>query len=160
MSVFFNDVSIVFILLGQHRKALELLQTEKSLEEESVMKTIKYLQKLGSESMGLILEFSEWVLNKEPEKGLKIFTEDLIEVENLPRPRILDTLLKDHPDLAIPYLEHVIHSWKDENPLFHNALVHQYREKILKDGPAHAEHTRHKLLTFLEKVSYQFNVKN
>ncbi|CAG9762236.1 unnamed protein product [Ceutorhynchus assimilis] len=147
----YNDLIILYQTKGQHRKALELLQTEKSLEEDSIKKTIKYLQKLGSENMGLVLEFSEWVLNKEPEKGLKIFTEDLVEVENLPRPRILDTLLKDHQNLAIPYLEHIIHNWKDQNPFFHNALIHQYREKILKDGPANSEHTRKKLLTFLEK---------
>lgn len=75
------------------------------------------------------------------------------EVEKLPRPRILDTLLKEHPDLAIPYLEHIIHNWKEENPLFHNALIHQYREKILKDGMASSEHTRRKLALFLEKVT-------
>ncbi|XP_050307701.1 vam6/Vps39-like protein isoform X3 [Anthonomus grandis grandis] len=147
----YNDLIILYQIKEQHRKALELLQTEKSLEEDSVEKTIKYLQKLGSEHMGLILEFSEWVLKKEPEKGLSIFTSE--EGESLSRPRVLDTLLKDHTDLAIPYLEHVIHSWKDENPLFHNALIHQYREKILKDGPEHSEHTRKKLLSFLKKSS-------
>lgn len=85
--------------------------------------------------------------------------EDITEVENLPRPRVLDTLLKSHPELAVPYLEHVIHTWKDENPFFHNALIHQYREKILKDGLAQAEHTRKKLLTFLEK-STQYTAEN
>ncbi|XP_066141377.1 vam6/Vps39-like protein [Euwallacea fornicatus] len=155
----YNDLIILYQTKGQHRKALELLQTEKSMEEESVEKTVKYLQKLGSENMALILQFSEWVLKKEPEKGLKIFTEDLPEVENLPRPRILDTLLKEHPDLAIPYLEHIIHNWKDDNPLFHNALIHQYREKITKDGPDNSEHTRKKLKSFLEK-STQYSAEN
>ncbi|KAL1489629.1 hypothetical protein ABEB36_013573 [Hypothenemus hampei] len=147
----YNDLIILYQTKGQHRKALELLQAEKSIEEESVEKTIKYLQKLGLENIGLILQFSEWVLKKEPEKGLKIFTEDFPEVENLPRPRILDYLLKEHPDLTIPYLEHIVHNWKDDNPLFHNALIHQYREKILKNGSANTEHTKKKLLTFLEK---------
>ncbi|KAH0999814.1 hypothetical protein HUJ04_013582 [Dendroctonus ponderosae] len=160
-----NDLIILYQIKGpknsisQHRKALELLQTEKSIEGESVEKTVKYLQKLGSENMGLILQFSDWVLKKEPEKGLKIFTEDLPEVEKLPRPRILDTLLKEHPHLAIPYLEHIIHNWKEENPLFHNALIHQYREKILKDGAANSEHTRRKLVSFLEKSS-QYTAEN
>lgn len=43
--------------------------------------------------------------------------------------------------------------WGDTNPLFHNALVHQYREKATntEEGPAAAEHTRKKLLEFLKK---------
>lgn len=67
-----NDLIILYQIKGQHRKALELLQTEKGIEGESVEKTVKYLQKLGSENMGLILQFSDWVLKKEPEKGLKV----------------------------------------------------------------------------------------
>lgn len=82
---------------------------------------------------------------------LQIFTEDLTEVESLPRPRILNTLMKEHPDLVIPYLEHVIHNWKDENSQFHNALIHYYREQVVKD-PAGSEHIRKKLVSFLEQV--------
>lgn len=36
-------------------------------------KTVRYLQKLGYENMALILEFAEWVLKKDPEKGLKVY---------------------------------------------------------------------------------------
>jgi tetratricopeptide (TPR) repeat protein len=82
---------------------------------------------------------------------LQIFTEDLAEVEALPRPRVLDFLLRSHASVVIPYLEHVVHVWVDTNPLFHNALVHQYREKAMSEGPAAAEHTRRKLLEFLKK---------
>lgn len=72
----------------------------------------------------------------------------------MPRPRILDFLLRSHASLVIPYLEHVVHLWGDKNPLFHNALVHQYREKALNEGPAATEHTRKKLLEFLKKSQY------
>lgn len=37
-------------------------------------------------------------------QGLKIFTEDITEVELLPRPQVLHHLLKTHKDIAIPYL--------------------------------------------------------
>lgn len=80
----------------------------------------------------------------------QIFTEDLGEVEVLPRPRVLDFLLRSHNSCVIPYLEHVVHTWKDTNPLFHNALIHQYREKVINNGPS-GQHTRKKLLEFLEK---------
>ncbi|KAF5302308.1 hypothetical protein FQA39_LY10347 [Lamprigera yunnana] len=139
-----NELIILYQTKGQHRRALELLQREKSVD-----KTITYLQHLGSENMGLILEFSDWVLKESPEEGLKIFAEDLIEVESLPRPRVLDCLLRSHPSLVIPYLEHVVHVWADTNPLFHNALVHQYREQAIGDSPI-AQHNQKKLLNFLE----------
>lgn len=72
-------------------------------------------------------------------------------MESLPRPRVLDFLLKSHASVVIPYLEHVVHVWEDTNPLFHNALIHQYREKILNEGVTSNEHTRKKLIQFLEK---------
>lgn len=140
-----NELIILYQTKGQHRRALELLQTEGSIE-----RTITYLQHLGSENMGLVLEFADWVLNANLEEGLKIFTEDMPEVEALPRPRVLDFLLRSHTSCVIPYLEHVVHTWNDKNPLFHNALIHQYREKILNNGATGA-HTRKKLLEFLEK---------
>lgn len=87
-------------------------------------------------------------------KKWQIFTEDLAEVEALPRPRVLDFLLRSHASLVIPYLEHVVHVWQDNNPLFHNALVHQYKEKVLNEGPAVAEHTRKKLLSFLKNSTH------
>lgn len=36
--------------------------------------------------------------------GLSIFTEDIPEVETLPRPKVLDYLLRHHKKLVVPYL--------------------------------------------------------
>lgn len=84
------------------------------------------------------------------------------EVEHLPRPKVLDYLLRCHKDLVITYLEHVVHVWEDNNPLFHNVLVHQYKEKCLAAltptaTPAEKEnvqHIRQKLQQFLEKSQH------
>lgn len=84
------------------------------------------------------------------------------EVEHLPRPKILDYLLRFHKDLVIQYLEHVVHLWEDTNPLFHNVLIHQYKEKCLTSMNANAtpaekeasQHIRQKLQQFLEKSIY------
>ncbi|XP_072391352.1 vam6/Vps39-like protein [Diabrotica undecimpunctata] len=149
-----NELIILYQTKGQHRRALELLQSEGSIE-----RIVGYLQHLGSENMGLILDIADWVLNESPEEGLKIFTEDVAEVESFPRPRILDFLLKSHKSVVIPYLEHVVHIWKDTNPLFHNALIHQYREKLVAEGPTASEPTRKKLLQFLEN-SKQYTAEN
>lgn len=90
---------------------------------------------------------------------MKIFTEDIVEVENLSRPKVLDFLLREHKSLVIPYLEHVIHTWNETNSLFHDALISMYREKILEhksEGTTDEEvkHTKAKLLAFLEKSSH------
>ncbi|KAI4463656.1 cnh domain containing [Holotrichia oblita] len=130
---------------GHPRKALELLQSEGTID-----RNVSYLQKLGSDHIGLILEFADWVLKKAPEEGLKIFTEELPEVEQLPRPRVLDYLIRSHPSLVIPYAEHVVHTWNDTNPLFHNTLVHFYKEKALS-GDTSAVHAHKKLFDFLQK---------
>jgi hypothetical protein len=50
----------------------------------------------------------------------------------------------------------VIHVWEDSNPIFHNALVHQYRElsqQLLVTSPEEAQKIRSKLLHFLETSS-------
>jgi hypothetical protein len=117
--------------------------------------------KIGSNNIDIILQFSDWVLNKYPEEGLTIFTEDVAEVENLPRPKVLDFLIRNHKNLIIPYLEHVIHVWNDTNAICHNALIHQYRERLqqynsksmLADEQT-AQNTKTKLLEFLELSKY------
>jgi len=113
---------------------------------------------IGSNNIDIILQFSDWVLNKYPEEGLTIFTEDIAEVEHLPRPKVLDFLIRNHKNLIIPYVEHVIHVWNDTNAICHNALIHQYREKLQKYNTMSmqadeqtAQNTKTKLLEFLEQ---------
>jgi Vam6/Vps39-like protein vacuolar protein sorting-associated protein 39 len=76
-------------------------------------------------------------------------------VENLPRPKILDFLLREHDNLVIPYLEHLIRTWKDNNSLFHDALISMYRDKITTKKANITEeeyqHTKSKLIAFLEE---------
>ncbi|XP_011210738.2 vam6/Vps39-like protein [Bactrocera dorsalis] len=128
-----SELIILYQMNGKHKKALELLKAQASVEGSSLYgydRTIKYLQQLGSPQLSLIFEFCDWVLTEAPEEGLRIFTDNFIEVENLPRASVLDFLLSRHKALVIPYLEHVINIWKDNNTLLHNVLVKQYREKV------------------------------
>lgn len=130
-----SELIILYQTNGKHKKALELLKSQATKKGSSLYgseRTIRYLQQLGSSHLSLILEFSDWVLKEDPEQGLRIFTEDFIEVETLPRAQILDFLLSHHKSLVIPYLEHVINVWNDSNTLIHNVLIKQYREKIQK----------------------------
>lgn len=129
----FGELIILYQTKGQHKKALQVLQSQAKIPDSSLFglaKTIQYLQHLGTEHKHLIFEFAGWVLEAHPEDGLKIFTEDSPEVESLPRAEVLDFLLKQHKSLTITYLEHVIHVWNEKKPMFHNILIQEYREKI------------------------------
>ncbi|CAF4855845.1 unnamed protein product [Pieris macdunnoughi] len=156
-----SELIILYQTKGQHTKALQLLREQASQPDSSLKgyhRTKNYLQHLGAEHLNLIFKFSDWILKEHPEEGLKIFTEDIVEVENLPRPKVLDFLLREHDTLVIPYLEHVIHTWNDTHDLFHDALINMYREKIT-DKKANCteeelQHIKSKLVAFLEKSSH------
>lgn len=60
----------------------------------------------------------------------QIFTEDLTEVETLPRDKVLSFLREGFKELAVPYLEHIIHVWEETDPEFHNVLTQLYLEKV------------------------------
>ncbi|CAG4945545.1 unnamed protein product [Parnassius apollo] len=160
-----SELIILYQTKGQHTKALQLLREQAKQPDSSLKgyhRTKNYLQHLGADHINLIFKFSDWILEEHPEEGLKIFTEDIVEVENLPRPKVLDFLLREHKSLVTPYLEHVIHTWNDTNPIFHDALVNTYREKIMENSNKNGapttdeelQHTKSKLLAFLEKSSH------
>lgn len=157
----FGELIILFQTKGQHKRALTLLKTSNMFGFE---RTIQYLQQLGAEHKRLIFEFSEWILQEHPQEGLKIFTEDILEVENLPRADVLDFLLKSQKPLVIPYLEHIIDVWNEVKPLFHNILISQYKDKVFElqaDQSLSESHqkqmelkeTREKLINFLKSSS-------
>lgn len=129
------ELIILYKCKGHHRKALQLLQAEAETPNSSLAgheRTVQYLQHLGNENKQLIFEFAGWVLEKHPEDGLKIFTDDIAEIENLARAEVLDYLLKNHRQLVVQYLEHIVHVWNESKPIFHNILIQQYRERIDK----------------------------
>uniref|UniRef100_A0A671PEN1 Vam6/Vps39-like protein n=1 Tax=Sinocyclocheilus anshuiensis TaxID=1608454 RepID=A0A671PEN1_9TELE len=129
----YSELIILYEKKGLHQKALQVL-LDQSTKANSPLKgherTVQYLQRLGVENLGIIFEFSPWVLKICPEDGLKIFTEDLTEVETLPRDKVLNFLKEGFQELAIPYLEHIIHLWDETRPEFHNVLIQLYLEKV------------------------------
>ncbi|XP_029683915.1 vam6/Vps39-like protein isoform X2 [Takifugu rubripes] len=129
----YSELIILYEKKGLHRKALQVL-LDQSTKANSPLKgherTVQYLQRLGTENLGIIFEFSPWVLKICPEDGLKIFTEDLTEVENLPRDKVLHFLMEGFKELTIPYLEHIVSAWDDESPEFHNVLIQLYLERV------------------------------
>ncbi|EQB77553.1 hypothetical protein CB1_000386008 [Camelus ferus] len=129
----YSELIILYEKKGLHEKALQVL-VDQSKKANSPLKgherTVQYLQHLGTENLHLIFSYSVWVLRDFPEDGLKIFTEDLPEVESLPRDRVLGFLVENFKGLAIPYLEHIIHVWEETGSRFHNCLIQLYCEKV------------------------------
>uniref|UniRef100_A0A1A8PJ20 Vacuolar protein sorting 39 homolog n=1 Tax=Nothobranchius rachovii TaxID=451742 RepID=A0A1A8PJ20_9TELE len=174
----YSELIILYEKKGLHQKALQVL-LDQSTKANSPLKgherTVQYLQRLGAENLGIIFEFSPWVLKMCPEDGLKIFTEDLTEVETLPRDKVLQFLKEGFEELAIPYLEHIIYVWDEKGPEFHNVLIQLYLGRVqrlmkqylssLPEGvpavPAGQENGelgefRNKLLSFLDiSCSYE-----
>lgn len=132
----YNKLSELIILYdgkGKHKKALNLLKEQANIKDSVLYgpkRTIAYLQTLGESNLPLIFEFANWVLTEDPLEGLRIFTDELIAVESLPRAKVLDFLVSKHKGLVIPYLEHLINEWEDTNTLRHNALIKQYSEHV------------------------------
>ncbi|XP_037342949.1 vam6/Vps39-like protein [Pungitius pungitius] len=129
----YSELIILYEKKGLHQKALQVL-LDQSTKANSPLKgherTVQYLQRLGGENLGIIFEFSPWVLKICPEDGLKIFTEDLTEVETLPRDKVLNFLKEGFKELAVPYLEHIVYVWDDKGPEFHNVLIQLYLERV------------------------------
>lgn len=138
-----------------HRKALDLLQklsTDTSSPMAGVEPTIRYLQRLGQDHLGLILDFSTWVLKEDPDRGIEIFTDDIPEVETLARDRVVTHLEKQSSSLAIRYLEHIINELGDASPEFHTKLALDRIEQAKQGGADESA----KLLKFLEtSTQYQ-----
>ena len=128
----YEELIILFQTKGNHKKALDLLlrKAQKPGVWQGPSKTVEYLQRLGKENLPYIIDYSRWVLKGRPEYGLKIFTEDIPEVEGLPRDEVLAHIKQTAPELQIPYLEHVIHVFNEQSPELHNKLVDCYRERI------------------------------
>ncbi|XP_045614549.1 vam6/Vps39-like protein [Procambarus clarkii] len=156
---------------GLHQRALQLLIRHAKRADSSLCghhHTVTYLQHLGPQHIDLIFEYGGWVLKSYPEDGLKIFIGDKStsgEVDQLPRPKVLNFLKKTEKSLVIPYLEHVIEEWGDTTPLLHNELIHQYRDIVtapfqssdpsnVEEEKARREPVREKLLKFLNDSEY------
>lgn len=51
-------------------------------------------------------------------------------MEALPRDKVLNFLKEGFKELAVPYLEHIVHVWDEMGPEFHNVLIQLYLERV------------------------------
>uniref|UniRef100_A0A2R5L8B9 Putative vacuolar assembly/sorting n=1 Tax=Ornithodoros turicata TaxID=34597 RepID=A0A2R5L8B9_9ACAR len=124
-----SELIILYQQKGQHRKALELMFNEAKKTDSPLKgheRTVSYLRHLGRDHIDLIFEFSKWVLAEHPEDGLRIFTGDQREVGTLPPQAVSQFLIKEAPDLVMPYLENLIHVRGETAAMFHNTVLRNY----------------------------------
>ncbi|KAL9037863.1 MAG: hypothetical protein Q9214_005512 [Letrouitia sp. 1 TL-2023] len=146
----YNDLVDFFYGKRLHRQALELLkkfgEEDRKDEKEQIApqlagpeRTVAYLQSLPSEMIDLILQFAEWPLKTNSELGMEIFVADSENAETLPRQGVLEFLQRIDENLAVRYLEHIIHELNDSTPGFHQRLVEIYIEGLKSTGFATQE---------------------
>ncbi len=134
----YNDLVDFFHGKHLHRQALQLLQKFGQADGDNLsasqlagpQRTVAYLQNLQPEMLDLILEFSKWPLKTNPDLGMEVFLADTENAETLPRGKVLKFLEGIDRNLAIRYLEHIIHELNDTTPDFHQKLVESYIEHL------------------------------
>ena len=129
----YNDLIDFFYGKKLHREALELLErfgkdkpSEAAPQLAGPQRTVAYLQNLPPELIDLILQYSRWPLQKDPDLAMDVFLGDTENAETLDRQRVLDYLTGIDYSLAVRYLEHIIHELNDTTPSFHQRLVDVY----------------------------------
>ncbi|ETS80902.1 hypothetical protein PFICI_08431 [Pestalotiopsis fici W106-1] len=159
----YNELVEFFYGKKLHKEALTLLRRfgianeghdheEKKTLLRGTRRTIGYLQALPPELIDLILEFSEWVLRRDPDHGMDIFLADSENAETLPRDRVVEYLAAFDENLELRYLEHIIDELDDATPDFHNRVVELRIKKLQeqKEGDDSIGEASEKLVDFLK----------
>ncbi|KAJ1661036.1 Vacuolar morphogenesis protein 6 [Dispira simplex] len=124
----YQDLVDLYFGKALHRKALQLLArlaTQDSVMSSSTeglslpagsdrltgpQATIQYLQRLPFQHLDLILEYSQWVMQRDPELAIEVFIDENrppISYLKSPVDRIAQTLQKFGNEWAIQYLEFI-----------------------------------------------------
>lgn len=154
----YNDLVDFFYGKRLHRDALELLKRFGQAQADDIAvpqlrgpeRTVTYLQNLPPEMIDLILEFAEWPLRDNPHLGMEVFLADTENAETLPRDKVLRFLEEIDSQLAVQYLQHMIHELNDSTPEFHQRLISLYLDKLKSQTPTNIEEQNEALKRFLD----------
>ena len=147
----FNALASLYLSQQQPRKALDVwvrMGTGEFVEKDGkagggdgVEQTVELLRRTGDDAV--LWEFAEWVLLRDKEAGLRIFTSD-DRRQQLPHEKVLNYLKRVNGkrgrqrgdeegggDIVELYLEHIVMQGKIHDPVYHTQLVTTYLRKIL-----------------------------
>ncbi|KAJ3124851.1 Vam6/Vps39-like protein [Nowakowskiella sp. JEL0407] len=116
---------------GLHRRALQFMVDNEAIIPKPIPSLVSYIQRLPPTEMDMILEYSDFVIRKDPVNGIKIFTEEFDEISTETRKRIADFLDRISNDLTSEYLMHVILNLHEEDPELNERLIINYAAKII-----------------------------
>lgn len=132
-----RSLFILFESRKKHEMALDLLIEQSSRPDadpffdDATQQIVEYLQSLGNSNLPLILKYAKWVLAKDLEAGVQIFTSDETEMaRNLNRKTVVEFMKTECPEAMIPYLEHVIFKWEEPSSFFHETLLEYYVARV------------------------------
>ncbi|CAI2353097.1 unnamed protein product [Caenorhabditis sp. 36 PRJEB53466] len=132
-----RSLFILYESRKKHELALDLLIEQSTRADadpffhDAVEQIVEYLQSLGNSNLPLILKYAKWVLAKNLDAGVQIFTSDETEMaRNLNRKTVVEFLKSECPMALIPYLEHVIFKWDEPAPYFHETLLEYYVARV------------------------------
>lgn len=131
----FTCVGVLYDVHSQVKKALEVwakLGAGKLTEAgcDGVLPTVELLSKCDSQE--LVMAFSEWVLEKNPAEGVRIFAERSDETANLIDTKTVMSTLADLGAGAITrYLEYIIHQQGNTAQEYHTRLAQTYTQSAL-----------------------------
>ncbi|XP_053398739.1 vam6/Vps39-like protein [Mercenaria mercenaria] len=129
----YSELIILYEQQHMHEQALMVMKSQASASRSplsGIQPTIHKLQELGGDHLRLIFEYATWVMETDAHEGLKIFTEDMSTVRQLPRGHVASFVKNFGTEVTIEYLEHIIYQWGDTTEELHLALVDELRNKI------------------------------
>ncbi|KAK3103798.1 hypothetical protein FSP39_021971 [Pinctada imbricata] len=133
----YHALALLYKYHSDHDKALHIWQrlVNKEIEDEvfpGLNFVIEYLSNLNDHE--LVWKYIDWVLTKDPENGVKIFTErpqNELPSERL-RPETVIDYLHRFPKAVISYLEYLVFQKKLEKEKYHTHLAVLYLDTVLK----------------------------
>ncbi|CAL2046117.1 unnamed protein product [Caenorhabditis brenneri] len=133
-----RSLFVLYETRKQHDLALKLLKEQSMIKpnpepffEDADQLIVEYLQSLGNNNLPLIFENAKWILAKDVNLGVQIFTSDETEMaRHLNRKSVVEFLKTECPDAMIPYLEHVIFQWEETASYFHETLLEFYVARV------------------------------
>ncbi|KAJ3101038.1 hypothetical protein HDU97_001681 [Phlyctochytrium planicorne] len=145
---------------GEHEKALTFL-LERAMEDDAQMVFLtNYLKRLDlASNLDRIQRFTECLLKVDPEGGLQVFKERFEEIDLTVHREILDFLEKISPYVEADYLEHMISELSIDAPEYHDRLVLNYLQTIMRALVANEDQkqfssVREKLSKFLNSSKH------
>jgi hypothetical protein len=131
----------------QHSQALLLLRS--LAQENEFGPTIDYLLRLDMNTeLEIVFAFSQDIISKEPDTGLRIFTEHYQEVDSVNRRKIFTYLHSANAEIAKKYLEHLVIENGDNDVEINNSLFRIYlQEATMKKAEPHIGQFIHFLMS-------------